>query len=131
MSISENVTMFYNASPKIFERAKSLRDNMTRSEKILWEQLSGKKMLNLRFRAQHPTETFITDFYCHPLKLVIKIDGGIHKSADQKEYDTGREAELNKWEIKVIRFTNEEIENNINNVLNEIKQTCIARRKEF
>ena len=101
--------MFYNAKPHIFEKAQALRNNMTNSELILWEKLKGKQMLGFRFRPQHPIDIFIADFYCHPLKLVIEVDGGIHKSKNQEEYDIGREAELENWDLKVIRFTNEEI----------------------
>lgn len=125
MSISDNVTLFYNAKPHIFEKAKMLRETMTPSEKILWEHLKGKKVLNLRFRSQHPIDRFIADFYCHPLKLVIEVDGGIHKSREQKEYDFNREAELNSWGIKVIRFKNEEVEHNIALVILEIERICV------
>jgi very-short-patch-repair endonuclease len=131
MSISDNVSMFYNAKHHIFEKAKSLRNNMTNSELKLWEKLKGKQMLGLRFRPQHPIDIFIADFYCHPIKLVIEIDGGIHKTTEQKEYDIGRTAELNYWGIEVIRFTNEEIENKINQVIKEIEQTCIKRQSEL
>lgn len=125
MSISDNVTMFYNAKPHIFEKAKLLRDNMTASERKLWEHLKGKKMLDLRFRPQHPIDIFIADFYCHPLKLVIEVDGGIHKSRGQKEYDINRETELNSWGIKVIRFTNQDVEHSIAFVISEIERICI------
>jgi very-short-patch-repair endonuclease len=130
MSISDNVSMFYNAKPHIFEKAKALRNNMTNSELILWEKLKGRQMLGLRFRPQHPTDIFIADFYCHPIKLVIEVDGGIHKSKEQTEYDIGREAELENWGIKVIRFTNGEIENDIKSVLETIKQECISRQSD-
>jgi very-short-patch-repair endonuclease len=128
MSISENVSMFYNAKPHIFEKAKALRNNMTNAELLLWEKLKGKQMLGLRFRPQHPIDIFIADFYCHPIKLVIEVDGGIHKTEDQKEYDIGRTAELSYWEIKVIRFTNEEIENDIKQVIKKIERICIKRQ---
>jgi very-short-patch-repair endonuclease len=131
MSIHDQVSMFYNAKPSIFEKAKVLRDNMTDSELKLWEILRAKKMLNLRFRPQHPIDIFIADFYCHPLKSVIEVDGGIHKSRDQREYDVGREAELNNWGIDVIRFTNEEIEKEIYHVRNEIERICINRATEL
>jgi len=131
MSISDNVSMFYNAKPHIFEKAKMLRKNMTEAELKLWERLKGKQMLGLRFRPQHPIDMFIADFYCHPVKLVIEIDGGIHQSTYQKEYDFGREGELENLGIQVIRFTNEEIENNINQVIKQIKQTCIKRQLEL
>jgi very-short-patch-repair endonuclease len=131
MSISDNVSMFYNAKPHIFEKAKALRNNMTNSELTLWEKLKGKQMLGLRFRPQHPKDIFIADFYCHPIKLVIEIDGEIHKTTYQKEYDIGRTAELNYWGIEVIRVTNEEIENKINQVIKAIQQTCIKRQSEL
>lgn len=131
MSISDNVSMFYNAKPHIFEKAKALRNNMTVSELILWERLKGKQILGLRFRPQHPIDIFIADFYCHPLRLVIEVDGGIHLSKDQKEYDLGREGELEYWGIKVIRYTNEEIKIDINKVINEIENVCAQRQSEL
>jgi len=123
--------MFYNAKPIIFERAKAMRENMTPSELKIWEELKGKKMLGLRFRPQHPIDIFIADFYCHPLKLVIEIDGDIHESMDQREYDIGREAELNDWGIKVVRFTNEEIDKDLNLVRRRIERICSERRSEL
>ncbi len=130
MSISDQVSMFYNASPEIFEKAKYLRKNMTSAERILWEHLKGKKMLNLRFRPQHPIYKFIADFYCHPLKIIIEIDGGIHHSNDQHKYDIDREDEIRNWGIKIIRFNNEEIVNNLDNVLNKIKEVCINQTRK-
>lgn len=104
---------------------------MTPAEKTVWELLKSNNLLGLRFKPQHPINIFIADFYCHQLKLVIEIDGGIHKSVDQKEYDIGREAELDHWGIKVIRFTNEEVENNIIHVKNEILRICTILRSEL
>ncbi len=124
MSINDDVLMFYNAMPHIFERAKMLRKNMISAEKLLWEELKGKKILGLRFRAQHPIYIFIADFYCHPVKLVIEVDGGIHKSREQKEYDLIREGELNDFGIEVIRFSNEEVEQEIKQVINKIITKC-------
>jgi len=128
MSISDQVSMFYNAKPIIFERAKAMREHMTLAEKSVWGLLNSKKMLGLRFKAQHPIDIFIADFYCHSLKLVIELDGGIHQSKEQKEYDIGREAELERFGIRVIRFTNEEVENDIEKVRHEIEIVCQKRR---
>lgn len=131
MSISDKISMFYNAKPIIFERAKAMRENMTQAEKNVWELLKSNKMLGFRFKPQHPIDIFIADFYCHQLKLVIEIDGGIHRSSDQKEYDIGREAELDRFGIRVVRFTNEEVEKNIIQVRNEIERICTKRRSEL
>lgn len=111
--------MYYNAAPGIFEKAKQLRNNMTAAEKKLWLQLN-KNQLGVRFKPQHPINTFIADFYCHAHKLVIEVDGEIH--AQQKEYDAGRNFELERFGITVIRFTNEEVQNNIECVIDTIKQ---------
>ena len=124
MSISDQVSMFYNAKPIIFEWAKAMRAEMTPAEKSVWELLKSKRLLGLRFRAQHPIDIFIADFYCHSLKLVIEIDGGIHLPKAQKEYDIGREAEMERFGIQVIRFTNEEIEHDIEKVRIKIEQAC-------
>jgi len=131
MGINNEVSMFYNAKPMIFERAKQLRSNMTPAEQMVWDCVKGKKILGLRFRPQHPMDIFIADFYCHHLKLVIEIDGGIHKSKDQKEYDIGREAELERWGIKVVRFTNNEVESDIELIQREIEQICTKRQTEL
>jgi very-short-patch-repair endonuclease len=131
MSISDQVSMFYNAKPHIFEKAKMLREHMTEAEHILWDVLRNKKMINLRFKPQHPIDIFIADFYCHSLKLIIEVDGGIHNIKDRMEYDIGREAELCHWGIKVIRFNNDEVINDIYLVRKKIEQTCIERRSEL
>jgi very-short-patch-repair endonuclease len=131
MSVSDQVSMFYNASPKVFERANELRKNMTEAESKLWEHLREKRILNLRFRAQHPLDNFIADFYCHPLKLVIEIDGETPKSKEHREYDIIEEADLSRWKIKIIRLKNEDIENNIEQVIEEIKKVCALRSLEL
>jgi very-short-patch-repair endonuclease len=113
-------SMYYNAKPLIFERAKQLRENMTHAESFLWQQLN-KKQLGVRFKTQHPMDIFIADFYCHQAKLVIEIDGKIH--LQQQDYDDGRNAELERLGIKVIRFTNEEVLGNIDKVMQEIRMT--------
>ncbi len=60
-------SMFYNASPEIFQKTEMLRKNMTKAEMILWGRLR-KNQLGVRFKAQHPIERFIVDFFCHKAK---------------------------------------------------------------
>ena len=69
-------SMVYGARPAILEKAKMLRLSMTQHEKMLWQELKSNKISRLRFKAQHPIDTFIADFYCHKIKLVIEMDGG-------------------------------------------------------
>jgi very-short-patch-repair endonuclease len=120
-------TMYFNATPEKMEIAKYLRNNMTHSEKLLWDKLKGKQICGLRFRRQHPIDLFIVDFYCHQVRLVIEVDGEIHDQ--QAEYDDGRSAEMEKFGIKILRFKNFEVENVIERVISEIESTVKERLK--
>ena len=113
---SDRISMFYGASPSVFQKSVALRNSMTKAEFTLWGFLSKSKVMGLRFKAQHPIDRFIADFYCHSIKLVIEVDGGIHNSIDNQEYDIGRTFELEKFGIKIIRFKNEQILNDFDNV---------------
>ena len=109
--------MFYGAKPYLFERARELRENMTGAERKLWLRLN-KNQLGVRFKPQHPAGSFILDFYCHALLLAIEVDGNIHLR--QSEYDQSRSDELEKFGIHLIRFTNNEVENEIEEVIFKI-----------
>jgi very-short-patch-repair endonuclease len=122
-----NKSMYYGAKPETFAAAKILRENMTICEKLLWEKLNRKQVSGLRFRRQHPIDFFIVDFYCHEARLVVEIDGEIHKK--QKEYDDGRSAEMERYFIKIIRFKNSEVENSIEDVINIITNEVNKRIK--
>ena len=113
--------MFYGAIPITFERAKFLRNNMTQSEKFLWKYLKSNQFKGLKFRRQHPINIFIADFYCHQVKLVIEVDGEIHQQIENMDWDNGRTAELENFGLKVIRFTNNQVLNEIEMVLKEIE----------
>ena len=111
--------MFYEASPEIFRRALILRNKMTQAEKLLWEKLRNKQ-LGVRFKSQHPIGRFIVDFYCHQAKLVVEIDGEIHDG--QKEYDKGRVGEMEEYGIRVLRFRNHEVFEDIEGVVERIRE---------
>ncbi len=116
--------MFYGAKPYLFEKAKLLRKNTTEAEKRLWSKLNKKQLLGYRFKSQHPIDHYIVDFYCHQLKLVVEVDGGIHKSKDQQEYDINRSGDLEEFGLKIIRFQNEEILSSLNDVLDKLILQC-------
>lgn len=113
--------MFYAASPLIFERAKSLRKSPTQAESILWAQLKGRRFMSLKFRFQHPAIRYVLDFYCHSLKLCIEIDGKSHDEKFQKFYDDDRTKNLEYFGISVIRFSNKEVNQDIDLVLDKLK----------
>ncbi len=94
--------------------------------------LSGYKLhpktdYMVKLRRQHPVDIFVPDFYCHELKLAIEVDGKIHLSTEAREYDEGRSFELENLGIKILRFTNGQIFENIDyvhdsifNIINDI-----------
>ena len=94
---------------------------MTPAEKKLWDCLRNRKFKRLKFRRQHPIDKYIVDFICMEKMLVVEVDGGIHKDADQKEYDRKRTADLKGYGLRVIRFTNEEVLENVFKVLKKIE----------
>ncbi|MGK7389133.1 MAG: endonuclease domain-containing protein [Candidatus Cyclobacteriaceae bacterium M2_1C_046] len=118
--------MFYGASANIFSNAKELREKQTPEEQILWEKLSNKKLNGFKFRRQHPIASYIADFYCHKAKLVIELDGLIHETSENKNYDHGRDAELRAFGLKVLRFKNSEVTENMDNVLHEIERALFG-----
>ncbi len=122
--------MYYGAAPVTFQKARQLRNKTTTAEQLLWEKVKGKQICNARFRRQHPISKFIVDFYCHAAKLIIEIDGKIHLKS--KEYDKERTDILRSYNLEVIRFSNMEIETNIEKVLKKITlkvKTCIENKR--
>jgi len=99
--------------------AREFRKNSTKSEKIMWERLRRNSFLGLNFRRQHIIKGFIVDFYCHKLRLVIEIDGGIHR--EQLKEDIERQKIIEDENINFFRIESKEIENNLNQVLNRLK----------
>lgn len=100
--------------------AKQLRLHQTASEAMLWEHLKGCNRFGHKFRRQYPIDRYITDFCCVKLRLVIEIDGMIHEH--QKERDQQRDQILQLYGYKTLRFTNEQIGNDINTVLQIITE---------
>jgi cyclase len=119
--------MFYGASSEIFALAKEHRENMTSAEILLWEELKSNKLRGERFKSQHPISTFIADFYCHKAKLIIEVDGKVHDKPENRKYDRQREQVLQEYGLKVLRFRNEEIIDNIEDVLQRIASALQER----
>jgi very-short-patch-repair endonuclease len=112
---------YYDASIEIIRRAAALRKNQTDAEKVLWIAISKGQLNGLHFRRQHPINKFIVDFYCHEILLIIELDGDIHNKPEVAERDEGREHELRRLGLHVIRFSNYEVLNNLQQVLAKIK----------
>jgi len=114
-------TMYYDAGPLLFQRAKELRNRSTDAEVVLWDRLK-QKSLGCKFRRQHPLSFYIADFYCHQHRLVIEVDGSIHNSPDRKEYDQERDAVLRSLQLTILRFTNHEVVHNTDQVIETISK---------
>jgi very-short-patch-repair endonuclease len=100
--------------------ARELRRQATHAEKILWDALRGRKLAGLKFRRQHPLDRFVLDMLCAEKRLAIEIDGGGHQNPYQAEYDKARSQFLLEKGIQVMRFTNQQIEKDLPNVLKQI-----------
>ena len=114
--------IFFDSSKNIVENAKELRQRQTEAEVKLWSYLRNRRTLGLKFRRQHYIKSYIVDFYCAEKMLSIELDGGIHLNIEQKEYDKIRTEYLNNLGIKELRFTNEQIKENVFDVLKIIKE---------
>ncbi|MBL0268969.1 MAG: acetylglutamate kinase [Chitinophagaceae bacterium] len=114
--------MYYGASHLIFQKAEELRNRMTPAEEVLWKLIHINEW-KLKFRRQHPIWNYVADFYCHKLKLVIELDGGIHEQEDVKKYDEARENHLKEFGLTILRFKNEQVLSNSDEVMKEIAQT--------
>ena len=105
---------------KILEAAREQRKNPTKSEKILWEALRGKKLDGVKFRRQQPIGTFIADFYSSPYRLVVEVDGGIHQF--QRTEDAERDETMKMLGLNVLRISAELVENDLASALEKIRE---------
>lgn len=101
-------------NPKLREFTKQLRNNSTLSEVLLWKQIKGKA-LGVEFKRQVPMLEYIVDFYCQEIGLAIEVDGNIHDFRYLE--DAQRQQEIEKYGVIFIRFSNEEIKNNMFSVI--------------
>ncbi len=81
----------------------------------------------MKFRRQHPISRFIADFYCHQAKLIVEVDGGYHDDPEQILSDEGREKKLQDFGLFIIRFRNDEVENDVNDVVDRIRRIVLER----
>ena len=103
--------------------ARKLRKNITESEDNLWKYLRNRNFMGLKFRRQVPFGRYIIDFYCKEKNLAIEIDGNYHKKI--KKYDKNREGILKSTKMKILRFSNTDVQNNINVTLKAIEESVI------
>jgi len=110
---------FYNLK-KHTKTRKALRNNMPLAEVILWTHLKRKRFRGLKFRRQYGIDRYVVDFYCPKLRLAIEVDGINHLGKKQKLKDQKRQAEIESCGIKVLRFMNTDIYDNIDGVVEDL-----------
>jgi very-short-patch-repair endonuclease len=108
--------------PPILARACELRQPQTLAETKHWSHLRNRQLGGFKFRRQHPIDRFTVDFYCAACRLVIEIDGDSH--AEQVEYDQARAEWLSDQGCHVIRFTNRDVFQRLDAVLEAILREC-------
>jgi very-short-patch-repair endonuclease len=110
-------------------KRKLLRSRATSAEQKLWRHLKSKQS-GAKFRRQYSVDAYVLDFYSAQLRLAIEIDGDSHFTAEAMTYDRERTAYIEGFGIEVMRFTNLEIVDNIEGVLEKI-ETAIKRKTNY
>ena len=100
--------------------ARHLRKHATPAENALWRRLCGSRFEGAKFRRQVPFDPYVADFYCHAANLVVELDGKQHEWFS--DYDAGRSEVLERFGLRVIRFTNSDVLDNIDAVLARIRE---------
>ena len=108
-------------NPKLKDLARDLRNNSTKSEVILWLKLKGKQMYGYDFHRQKPIDNYIVDFFCFELMLAIEVDGYSHQLEDIYFKDVKKENKLKELGISVLRFTDDQVLKDMDNVLRVIE----------
>jgi leucyl-tRNA synthetase len=109
-----------NAWNVLKENARLNRKNPTEAEERLWSAVRNNQ-LGFKFRRQHSIDQFIADFVCLEKSVIVEVDGEIHNTPENKEYDEGRTFELKKKGFQIVRFTNKEVLTELNVVIEKIK----------
>jgi PncC family amidohydrolase len=132
---ADNHYIFSTGDPTIYGLLKDFvaehRGNPTEAEKILWEIVRGRKMAGFKFRRQHIILNYIADFVCLSEKLIIEVDGRYHQLPKNKISDEERTKDLKSLGFEVLRFTNDQVLNETDNVINTIVLRVKERRIEL
>ena len=123
--------MHIYAAASIFRNASELRKKLTPAEQKLWERLRGRQLEGEKFRRQHPAKKFVLDFYCYKLRLGIELDGKYHSEPVQELYDNDRTEILDGYEIHILRFSNQEVMETIELVLDKIREKIFLLRDQI
>src|SRR6267378_3098464 len=116
-------------SPRLRNRAKSLRRTMTRAETLLWRYIKAHHIHGLSFRRQAPMGAYIVDFVCHDRRVIVELDGETHDFEERLKHDQKRDAWLASHGYVILRFTNHDVLSNLEGVVTVIYETAKARAR--
>ncbi len=114
--------------PTLVQFSRQLRAQQTDCEHQLWQRLRSRQIANLKFRRQFPCPPYVLDFYCAELKLAIELDGGQHFETSGLIHDQRRTLYLYQQGIEVVRFSNLEVLQYMDDVLEQIIRIAAARK---
>lgn len=128
------MTKLFNKTSEKLKR-RELRNNMSKAEAIIWQKLRCKQIENSKFRTQYSVDRFVLDFYSPEIKLAVEIDGESHFQEGVAQYDEERQVFIELAGIQFLRFTNQDVYENLNGVLEtiagkirELRECCLADR---
>ena len=115
-----------NYNPNLKHIARGLRSEMTGSELLLWSRLRRKQLLDLQFYRQKPIGNHVVDFYAPNAKLVVEVDGSQHLGLEHRQNDGERDAYLTSAGLQVLRFSNTQVLQEIDAIVDAILKTLSA-----
>ena len=113
------MTQFFNKTSEK-EKRRILRNNMPSAEGLVWSRLRNSQVLGYKFRRQYSVGPYVIDFFCPALKLAVEIDGDSHFVTDAIENDERRQAFIELFGIHFLRFTNNEVNRELEAVIEKI-----------
>jgi very-short-patch-repair endonuclease len=116
--------------PPLRNRRKELRNNGTAAEAVLWKHLQRRQLLGKKFRRQHSINRYIVDFFCVECAIAIELDGAPHFSELGEEYEAERTRFLEAEGIVILRFENRILYQNIEAVLETIREAVRKREAD-
>ena len=118
------MTQYFNRAGEK-EKRRFLRNNLPNAEVMIWSRLKGRQLLGYKFRRQYSVDRYVVDFYCPELKLAVEIDGDSHFQNSAVDSDRHRQAFIESFGIRFLRFTNEDVIKNLDGVIEAVRRTVL------
>jgi very-short-patch-repair endonuclease len=130
-NIKSGIVFLQRVSGQKVRMSRHLRKNMTPAELLFWNEVRNRKLGGFKFRRQQIIKGFIADFFCESAKVAVEIDGPVHQEEKQKRSDAHKDTVCRNRGIKVIRFSNDAVMNEIDHVKKTLLRILQIRVSEF